>query len=81
MTEQERTGEFTYKSYRQHLLDRLDRTLAEIDGFDDAKLPESERRGTALYTPSVRDSYTTGLYLGQMYLAKQSEEGSHANSV
>ena len=73
MTTEERTGEFTYASYRKHMLDRLARTLAEIEGFEDAKRPESERRGVALYTPVERDSYTTGLYLGQMYLAKEEE--------
>lgn len=76
MTDDEKTGLFTYESYLQHLLARERRAHAERVGFIDASLgPRLRKHITPTCTKEFIEGYDTGFALGQIYLKKK-EQGT-----
>ena len=76
MTNDEKTGLFTYESYLEHLESRVTRANAELVGFLNANphTPGGQIAHNYL-TGDLLDHYTIGLTLGQMYLKKK-EQGT-----
>lgn len=75
MTNDERTGEFSYESYLEHLKARVSRANAELIGFADASASRVVSVGNPYTSQEQRDHYDIGFALGQMYL-KKNEEGT-----